>query len=459
MHALALSTSLAACATAEEATVQLPAALGGGTAVTGHARADGLTVPHSYGARYTDPVIVGGDPIAFAAVPASADVSSDAPPPGDQGDTGSCTTWSTAYSALGWWANHNGYAGARFAPMYLYSQIVNGNCSQGSTVENVLGMIKAHGVETQTDYEPMQFDLDCTTQPTSAENTNAARFKISGYSQANLSGGPKKAIQAIIAAGRPAILEINVYPEFNNTDSASYLVGPPVAGDTLLGGHAIAAFAYDANGVWILNSWGLGFGNNGWAELSWDFVTGSFNGQANVYDVASITGIAFDASDSNASCPLWAFSAQCQDNPSYMLSSCALSCANPSPTFTSPASWFHIQNLALGSAYSIDTGVIAATGNYSGQYWQLSPLGSGYYRLTNSYQGDGMSFDTWQMATTGNYSGQYWLLEPVTDGVYRMTNDYLGVDTSLTVNLSTLGLESDPTIEDATQYWRIFAAD
>ena len=212
--------------------------------------------------------------------------------------------------------------------------------------------------------------------------------------------------------------------------------------------------------MWIENQWGLGWGSNGWAELSWAFVNGSFNGKANVYDVSSITGIELNSSDDNSSCPLWAFTAQCQDNPRATCSrTAAAAAADPSPTFTSPATWFHIQNIALGPSYSLDTGVIAATGNYSGQYWELSPLGDGTYRLTNSFQGAGMAFDTWQMASTGNYSGQHWTLVPITNGVYRLTNDYLGPDRSLTVNATTHALESDPTIEDPHQYWWISSAN
>ncbi|HUJ61203.1 MAG TPA: C1 family peptidase [Kofleriaceae bacterium] len=455
-----LSIVLTACAAAAEppaTIVQLPAALGGGSGVTSTAGPNGPARHHGYGAIHTAPNLTGDEPDLV--LPPSADISGYAPPPGDQGQTGSCTTWSTAHSALGWWANHDGYTGATFAPMFLYAQIVKGDCSAGSTVETVLGMIQHHGVDTQSDYEPMQFDLDCATQPSSAQQANAARFEITGTKRSNLSGGVQKAIEATIAEGRPAILEINVYPELDNASSSNYLVGPPHDGDALLGGHAITAFAYDENGVWVMNSWGTDWGLGGWAELGWDFVNGSFDGMANVYDVNSITGIALDASDDNSECPLWAFTAQCQDNPSYMLAHCSLSCANPSPTFTTPAEWFHVQNLALGSSYSLDTGVIAATGNYSGQYWELSPLGGGYYRLTNMFQGEAMAFDTTRMAATGNYSGQYWILAPITDGVYRLTNDFLGPGTSLAVDPYTLAVESQPTRDDPTQYWAIFSAD
>ena len=41
---------------------------------------------------------------------------------------------------------------------------------------------------------------------------------------------------------------------------------------TNYGGHEVAAYGYDATGVKIANSWGKGWGNAGWATLSWDFV-------------------------------------------------------------------------------------------------------------------------------------------------------------------------------------------
>jgi hypothetical protein len=138
-----------------------------------------------------------------------------------------------------------------------------------------------------------------------------------------------------------------------------------------------------------------------------------------------------------------------------MLASCCRSCADPNPTFTTATEWFRIENLALGSSLSLDTGVIAATGSYSGQYWALTPLGGASYRLTNLYQGDAMSFDTTQMAATGNYSGQYWTLTAITDGVYRLSNEYLGAGSSLAVDKSTHAMVSAATAESTTQYWRI----
>ena len=73
-----------------------------------------------------------------------------------------------------------------------------------------------------------------------------------------------------------------------------------------------------ARRVWILDSWGAGWGGNGWAQLSWDFINASFNGTANLNDVVTIEGLATSCSDSNQYCQWWAQTSQCQENPDYM---------------------------------------------------------------------------------------------------------------------------------------------
>jgi Ricin-type beta-trefoil lectin domain-like len=311
--------------------ITLPAALGGGVGTT-HLVAPGKP-SHSHGTGIPLPISAGSTTVRVRAdaplvVPASVDLSGDSPPVGDQGDTGSCQSWAPGYTAMGWWANHVGLNNAKFSAMYIYSQLVHGNCDNGNYVENALAIMTKQGVETTSDYEPMQQALDCATQPNALQQANAANFKISGYSDLDLSGGTRAAIENALAAGKPAILSIMDYPEFDNASATNYLVGPPVAGDVTRGGHAITAFAYDANGVWIENQWGTAWGSNGWAELSWAFVSGSFNNTANVGDVATIDGLALSCADSNSSCSWWAQNSQCQENPDYMLTNCCASCAS-----------------------------------------------------------------------------------------------------------------------------------
>lgn len=101
--------------------------------------------------------------------------------------------------------------------------------------------------------------------------------------------------------------------------------------------------------------------------------------------------------------------------------------------------WYRLTNQFLGEGRSLDSDesepYLAESGDYSGQYWKLTPLDDDYYRLTNEFLGEDKSLDSDEnapfMGESGDYSGQYWKLTPLGDGYYRLTNEFLGVDKSL----------------------------
>jgi len=103
-------------------------------------------------------------------------------------------------------------------------------------------------------------------------------------------------IMAAMAAGQPVMVGIPVYPEFDYVNSSNgWLVNPPTVGENSRGNHAVFSPKYDANGIWIENSWGTGWGNGGWAELSWAFINQySFEGwtlSSSTTDVAAGTTV------------------------------------------------------------------------------------------------------------------------------------------------------------------------
>jgi hypothetical protein len=266
-------------------TLQLPHALGGGAAPTGTSSTAPAKTLHPLGLKKRTAPLTPRPPapeIAPAALPVSVDLSQGAPTPGNQGQTGSCATWATGYSAMGWWDARTGLGGAPYAPMFIYAQVVQGDCSTGSEIAGDLDLMKSEGMDTSADYEPMEEQLDCASYPSAANMAVAAKYKISDYVEDDATDA-ESAIEKELAAGHPVILGIDVYDNFENADSVNYLVGPPAGQD--YGGHAIAAFKYDANGVWILNSWGTTWGQNGWAELSWDYIAATCD------EVVAITGV------------------------------------------------------------------------------------------------------------------------------------------------------------------------
>jgi hypothetical protein len=204
-------------------------------------------------------------------LPASVNLSAWDPPVGDQGEVGSCTSWATGYYYRYWLRNHALGETSTFAPMYLYSQISKG-VDNGSTFPDNFNIMQSQGIDHEADYS--QGDYNYTTQPTLAEITAAAPYKVasdtelfSGENSANQS-----AVEASLAAGKPVVLMIPVYPNFDAASPTQPLVDVPSPGTTSRGNHAVFAPRYDSAGVWIENSWGTSWGQGGWGELSWAFV-------------------------------------------------------------------------------------------------------------------------------------------------------------------------------------------
>lgn len=231
---------------------------------------------------------------AYAATPASVDLSAWAPPVGNQGNVGSCTSWATGWGMRYWLRNHALGETTTFGPMYLYAQIVKG-VNTGTSFSSNFNILDNQGIAPGSAYATLnQAYYDYTTQPTPAQQTAAAPYKATSYQMlfSGANAGNQATIQAAMAAGTPVMVAIPVYPEFDNVNSSNgWLVNPPVAGETSRGGHALFAPKYDANGLWIENSWGAGWGNAGYAVLSWAFIN------QNAYEAWTLSSSSVDIAD------------------------------------------------------------------------------------------------------------------------------------------------------------------
>lgn len=221
-----------------------------------------------------------------ASLPASVDLTPYAMPVGDQGNVGSCAAWATDYSALGYWENKQGISGGGLAPMYTYSQ-VTGGIDQGSSIEGNLWIDEQQGVDNQADY--WQGNYDYRDMPTAAEKSHAVNWKLSSF--ADLSVQPsgtstvtQQSIEAALAAGTPVVIGIPVYDNFFSVGTANQGYYSGVSGN-LDGYHAITALGYNPSGLVIENQWGTGWGNKGYATLSWSFVN------RYVFDAVSVSSL------------------------------------------------------------------------------------------------------------------------------------------------------------------------
>ena len=107
-----------------------------------------------------------------------------------------------------------------------------------------------------------------------------------------------------------------------------------------------------------------------------------------------------------------------------------------------PRMWYRITNSV--AEYSLDIvnddtrsgGLkMAATGNYSGQFWQAVSNGEGTYKLRSLFLGPNRCLDVYgndktkpHMAVSGDYSGQKWIIGAWGDGTWHLENTYSGKD-------------------------------
>ncbi len=259
-----------------------PAAIASLGPATGGPAVQSASAPaeHPLGALLTPGLQRGLSPAArslvsnAAALPANVDLSAWAPPVGDQGMIGSCTSWATGYYYRYWLRNHARGETGLFAPMYLYSQALVG-FNGGSSIKANIDVLGSQGIARQSDYA--QGSYDYADPPTADERAAARPFSITSYSllfdgHSGVDTGARDAVEASMAAGAPVLLAIPVYNNFDAATRENPLIGEPSDGMTLRGIHAVFAPAYDAYGVWFENSWGPDWAKSGWAELSWAFV-------------------------------------------------------------------------------------------------------------------------------------------------------------------------------------------
>lgn len=227
-----------------------------------------LTKTHDYGNLKTWHL----DATTAITVPDKVDLSRYAVPVGDQGYVGSCTSWATTYTLAGWWANKLGLPVDNFAPMDTYHQ-VNGGVDQGSW--DYLNLAAdMQGMVPMAQYA--QGNYDWKTTPTPYENAIAAHYVMTGWVPLMPVGSTQKdntlryVMEYFLSRGYPLDLELYVYQNMYDATPETAWVSKPTAPP--IGAHALVALGYDRQGLWVENSWGTGWGLNGYAELSWDYV-------------------------------------------------------------------------------------------------------------------------------------------------------------------------------------------
>ena len=204
-----------------------------------------------------------------AALPASATLVT--PPIGNQGQQGSCVGWCTGYSARStMWHNKVGGAystATEFSPAYIYNQVKISTCSNGSYVTSALSLLKTKGVCTLASMA--YTDKSCSAVPTAAQNTEAAKYKISSYSQVALNA---TAIKSQVAANNIVVVAGPVDLNFERLANGAIL---STYNNKPLGGHCYAVVGYDdaKQAFKVQNQWGTGWASGGFGWISYSIIS------------------------------------------------------------------------------------------------------------------------------------------------------------------------------------------
>lgn len=214
--------------------------------------------------------------LSLAALPAHVDLRPVFPVACyDQGQLGSCTA--NALAALVQFERLLDSAPPDFTPSRL--AIYWGERSMEHTVNEDAGAMIRDGIKVlaRTGAAPeaiWPYAVERFRERPPAEVfAEAAHHRVRAYQRvrADVNG-----MRAALASGSPVAFGFSVFESFETEAVArTGQVPMPGRGESVLGGHAVAAFGYDDASRLLLvrNSWGATWGQGGYFYLPYDFIT------------------------------------------------------------------------------------------------------------------------------------------------------------------------------------------
>lgn len=216
--------------------------------------------------------------------PPTADLREWCSPIEDQGTLGSCTA--NAAVALIEYFERKAFGkfidGSRLFVYKTTRNLLGWTGDRGAYLRSAMGALALFGVppESYWPYDTAKFDHE----PSPFVYALGQNFQSLKYFRLDPNGQtPDQVLENVkryLASGFPSMFGFPVYEEFMNVP-ASGLVAMPKPKSHLYGGHAIVAVGYDDNiqigpdkgALLIRNSWGEGWGLDGYAWLSYKYVT------------------------------------------------------------------------------------------------------------------------------------------------------------------------------------------
>jgi hypothetical protein len=209
------------------------------------------------------------------------DFSDLAPTPGLQGNHGACVAFQCV-DAVETARKIAGLGDVGLSPWHLYAQICGGR-DQGANIGDALTALEKTGVCRLADCPAYTLDEDCATY----WQTIAKRYKVEEAFDC-----PNRAsIATAIQCRFPTPLGLSVYGNFTELETIGGKPCIPRPAGRLRGGHCVLGCGLDyIGGVWRVKvatkSWGLGFGDQGCAWYTLDWLSDTY---ADAWAVRSVT--------------------------------------------------------------------------------------------------------------------------------------------------------------------------
>jgi len=233
---------------------------------------------------------VGVEKAAKVTLPATVDLRAWCPPIENQGSLGSCTA-NAGVAIVEYFERRAFGKHIDASRLFLYKttrNLLHWTGDTGAFLRSTMGAMVLFGVPPE-EYWPYAV-ADYEKEPPAFCYAFAQNYQAISYYRLDPPGTIKSAllthIKTNLAGGLPSMFGFTVYSSYTQATSTGK-IPYPTTGEKIVGGHAVVAVGYDDNlkikntytgateykgALLIRNSWGTGWGNNGYGWLPYEYV-------------------------------------------------------------------------------------------------------------------------------------------------------------------------------------------